>query len=85
MGISVKNFEAEAEIRYLAERLGVGLTEAIQLAVKAKMAELDAQKLADFDRRMAAIKRLQEELRPFRKDGATSNCDDLYDQDGLPA
>jgi antitoxin VapB len=85
MGISVKNLEAEAEIRYLAERLGVGLTEAIQLAVKAKMAELDAQKLADFDRRMAAIKRLQEELRPFRKDGATSNCDDLYDQDGLPA
>jgi hypothetical protein len=85
MGISVKNLEAEAEIRYLAERLGVGLTEAIQLGVKAKMAELDAQKLADFDRRMAAIKRLQEELRPFRKDGATSNCDDLYDQDGLPA
>jgi hypothetical protein len=85
MGINVKNLGAEAEIRHLAERLGVGLTEAIQAGVRAKLAELDAQKQADVDRKMAAIKRIQEELRPFRKEGATSNCDDLYDEDGLPA
>jgi hypothetical protein len=84
MGINVKNLGAEAEIRHLADRLGVGLTEAIQAGVRAKLAELDAQKQADFDRKMAAIKRIQEEMRPFVKPGTTSSCDEFYDEDGLP-
>lgn len=84
MGISVRNIEAEAEIRQLAERMGVGLTEAIQAGVKSKLAELDAERKAEVDRRMAVIKRIQDELRPFIKAGPTSSCDEFYDEDGLP-
>lgn len=84
MGINVKNLQAEAEIRHLAHRLGVGLTEAIQLGVKAKIAELDAQKQGEFDRRLAAIRDIQERLRPFIPEGATSDCSAFYNEFGEP-
>lgn len=85
MGINVKNERVEADIRLLAEKLGVGLTEAIEAGVKAKLAELQALKDADIARRMAAIAEIQARVARYVPAGSSSNHDDLYDDDGLPA
>jgi hypothetical protein len=85
MGINVKNERVEAEIRLLAEKLGVGLTEAIDAAVTAKLAELEAARQAEIARKTAAIEEIQERLRPFLTPEMTSGCSDLYNEFGEPA
>lgn len=89
MGINVKNAEVEAEIRLLAAELDVGLTEAILEAVRWRREALRAERVAareaEIARKMAAIRAMQDEVRPFIKPGTTSSCDEFYDEDGLPA
>jgi hypothetical protein len=89
MGINVKNIEVEQEIRLLASELNVGLTDAIFDAVRQRRASLarerDEAKQVEFDRRMAAIRRIQDQLRPLIKPSMTSNCDEFYDENGFPA
>lgn len=85
MGINVKNAVVEAEVRLLADKMGVGLTEAIEAGVKAKLAELEAERQATFERKMAAVREIQERLRPFIPEGVTSDCSDLYNEFGEPA
>jgi antitoxin VapB len=85
MGINVKNAAVEEDIRLLASRLGLGLTEAIEQAVKARLGQLDAEKHAETTRKLAAIRHIQGELRPLLALGVTSDCGELYDDDGLPA
>ena len=84
MGISVKNARVEAEIRLLADKMGVSLTEAIEAGVQAKLAELAAARAADIQRRKAAIQAIQERVAARIKPGTTSDHSDLYDEFGLP-
>lgn len=89
MGINVKNAEVEAEVRLLAAELDVGLTEAILDAVRWRRGVLTAERVvareAEIARKMAVIRVIQGEIRPFLKPGVTSSCDEFYDEDGLPA
>lgn len=85
MGINVKNEAVVAEVRLLAEKLGVGVTEAIDAAVKAKLAELEAARQGEIARKLAAIEEIQERLRPFLTPDMTSDCSDLYNEFGEPA
>jgi antitoxin VapB len=84
MGINVKNARVEAEVRLLAEKLGVGLTEAIEAGVTAKLGLLQAEKDADIARRVAVIAEIQARVAQYVPEGATSDHRDLYDDDGLP-
>ena len=85
MGINVKNAAVEAEIRLLADKMGVGLTEAIEAGVKAKLAELEAERVADIARRMEAIREIQNRIAEVIPPGASSDHSDLYDEYGAPA
>lgn len=89
MGINVKNAEVEAEVRLLAAELDVGLTEAILDAVRWRRGMLTAERVvareAEIARKMAVIRVIQDEIRPFLKPGVTSSCDEFYGEDGLPA
>ena len=85
MGINVKNERVEAAIRVLADKMGVGLTEAIDAGIQAKLAELEAARQAEIARKLAAIAEMQARIAPLIPPGTTSSCDEFYDEDGLPA
>lgn len=85
MGISVKNQRVEAEIRLLADKMGVSLTEAIEAGVQTKLAELAAAREADLVRRRAVIAEIQDRVARHMPPGVTSDHSDLYDEFGLPA
>jgi hypothetical protein len=84
MGINVKRQDVVDEVHLLASKLGLGITDAIKDAVSERLAALERERQIEFERRMAAIRKVQEEFRLLGTDGMTSNCDDLYDEDGLP-
>jgi hypothetical protein len=85
MGINVKNERVEAGIRLLAEKMGVGLTDAIEAGVQTRLAQIEAEHDAEVARKLAAIKEVQDRLRPHVPPGATSDCNDLYNEFGEPA
>lgn len=85
MGISIKNERVEAEIRLLADKLGVGLTEAVEAGVRAKLSALEAEHEAEIARKLKAIDDIVARVRPLVPAGATSSCDDLYNDFGEPA
>ena len=56
MGLSIKRVETERKARAVAERLGVSLTEAIDVALEAKWRELTAEEReAQMDRDREAL------------------------------
>lgn len=94
MGLNIKRPETEANIRKLAARTGESLTDAIDRAVREKLARLDAQ--AARNRPAETAEQILEKLRPLqeavaaerrsRGDTRTSKelMDELYDEHGLP-
>lgn len=85
MGINVKRKDVVDNVHLLAGKLGIGITETIDQAVSEKLAHMEVERLADIAFRMAAIREIQERLRPFIPDGATSDCRALYNEFGEPA
>ena len=83
MGISIKNERVEAEIRLLADKLGVGLTEAVEAGVRAKLADLEAAREAEIARKMAKIREIQAHFRDL-PEPQPSDDDWLYDEWGAP-
>jgi hypothetical protein len=85
MGINVKREDVVANVHLLASKLGLGITETIENAVVEKLKRMEMEREADIQLRIEKIREIQERLRPHIPDGATSNCDEFYDEDGLPA
>jgi antitoxin VapB len=90
MGMNIKNPEAYALAREIAERAGLSLTDAVLVALREKRAALTdaAEEGAQADRLLAYGRRLTE-ARPRASAGTgprpTSDTDDLYDAAlGLP-
>jgi antitoxin VapB len=94
MGLNIKKPETEANIRKLAARTGESLTDAIDRAVREKLARLDAETVPEQTRETA--EEILEKLRPLqeaieaegRARGDTRSLlelmDELYDENGLP-
>jgi hypothetical protein len=68
MAVMIKHPEAEAEIRLLARRRGVSLTEAVLMAVRHQNAQ-DKQ-YESFDSRNAAVMAMADSLGPSVYDAA---------------
>ena len=86
MSLNIKNEEVHAAVRELAQVLGVSQTSAVEVAVRAKLAELDVERQrAERERRIRqAVADLQE---AFVDDGTDlwQVMEDLYDpKTGLP-
>lgn len=83
MSLNIKNEATHALVRQLAALRGVSQTEAVDEAVRARLAELNAQKEQQrrFDRTMDIAR---ETSQIIRDTGGPLNVDDLYDEMGLP-
>lgn len=86
MSLNIKNEEVHDAVRELARMLGVSQTSAVEVAVRAKLAELDEERQrADRERR---IRQAVAELQQAFKDADTDLwqvMEDLYDPEtGLP-
>ena len=86
MSLNIKNEEVHAAVRELAQVLGMSQTSAVEVAVRAKLAELDVERQrAERERRIRqAVADLQE---AFVDDGTDlwEVMEDLYDpKTGLP-
>ena len=86
MSLNIKNEEVHAAVRELAQVLGMSQTSAVEVAVRAKLAELDVERQrAERERRIRqAVADLQE---AFVEDGTDlwQVMEDLYDpKTGLP-
>ena len=86
MGLNIKNEDVHAAVRELAQVLGMSQTSAVEVAVRAKLAELDVERQrAERERRIRqAVADLQE---AFVDDGTDlwQVMEDLYDpKTGLP-
>lgn len=84
MGLSIKNDEVEARIRRLTELTGEGVTEAVDAAVRARLAELENVKEERAKKRLAALDALLEDLGPLPPLDQKAVDDELYDENGLP-
>lgn len=83
MSLNIKNERTHALVRELATLRGVSQTEAVEEAVRARLAELkmDSDQKARFDRIMAISR---ETAQIIRDTGGPLDIDDLYDELGLP-
>lgn len=78
--LNIKNQETEAAVRKLADQLGTSLTEAITIAVRCKLQQLEIDR-GDY------LQRIQKSAAQVQKVSAPSAWlteSDLYDQTGLP-
>lgn len=87
MGLNIKNPDTEAAIRELATTRGVGLTEAVDQAVREALGRDVQAKAFDIEERRRRIDGITRRFasRP-RLDPRTSTeiMDNLYDENGLP-
>lgn len=84
MSLNIKNEEVHEAVRALAQRLGVSQTSAVEVAVRARLAELD-----DLNRREDRAHRIREAVTAAQEAFAGVDLDivdaDLYDTStGLP-
>ncbi|HEX4533371.1 MAG TPA: type II toxin-antitoxin system VapB family antitoxin [Rhizomicrobium sp.] len=89
MGINIKSESAEAIVRELAARTGEGLTEAIEIAARERLARLEAAPRQTLENFLEAIRPLQDAI--ARERGASGDqrtarelIEELYDEHGLP-
>ena len=83
MSLNIKNERTHALVRELATLTGVSQTEAVEQAVRARLAELNAD--AEIQRRYERIMAISRETSQIlREHGWTLSTDDLYDENGLP-
>ena len=89
--LNIKDAETTRMVRELAELTGETQTEVVRKAVQERLAKAKADaeveerrgKL-DYERTLAEIRRIQEEVRKHMKPGDFLTDDDLYDERGLP-
>ncbi len=84
MGLSIKNDEVEARIRRLTEITGQGVTEAIDGAVREKLARVERVSEEEVQRRMRALDVILARLGPLPKLDPGAIDDEMYDEFGAP-
>jgi hypothetical protein len=82
--IQIKRPEVTADIRMLAELMGVSITDAIANAVGNQLALERVKADARLRKRRKAAEDLLTELRQLPVKGPILSDDDLYDAEGLP-
>ena len=80
MGLNVKNEEVERDVRELARRTGLGVSEAIGMAVREQLGRQKRRDVIDLKRVLEIIDAAQQEGDPPVLDPSAF----LYDDDGLP-
>ena len=83
MGLNIKNEEVHRLAREVAARTGETMTHAIQMALEERLARLTKQQVDDRKDRAARVRAILDSIPHYP--GVTSNHDDLYDENGLPA
>ena len=82
--IQIKNAEVVRDIRELAERTGLPLTEAVADAVRRRLAEEKTKDAARIEERRRAIDEAVALISALPRIGEPLTDEDLYDADGLP-
>ncbi len=92
MSLNIKNPRTTALVRELAERTGTSQTEAVEVAVRERLAALDAgdsNESGSLEERVKASERLVERIRanltPSERHALRTAESELYDESGLPA
>lgn len=83
MALSIRNPQTEAAVRELAARTGLGLTEAIDMAVRHQLAGPQAREAVQEHRRVR-IDDMREWIAANVDTALILDEDDLYDANGLP-
>lgn len=84
MGLSIKNEAVEAKVRRLAELTGLGVTEAIDVAVSEKLDRHGRVSPEEQARRIAAIHALLDSIGPLPPLDQKAINEEMYDEFGLP-
>lgn len=86
MGLNIKNVRTVELVRELARRTGLSQTSAVEEAVRAKLAEVDAG--TGRDERRANVHKLLDDLdrslTARQKNQIRADAQQLYDDHGLP-
>jgi antitoxin VapB len=82
MSLNIKNERTHALVRELATLRGVSQTEAVEEAVRARLAELNADQ--DRQARFERIMAIAQEMAPGLREAGVVSTDFLYDEYGLP-
>ena len=82
MSLNIKNERTHALVRELATLRGVSQTEAVDEAVRARLAELNAEK--DQRARSERIMAIAQQMEPGLREAGVLSTDFLYDECGLP-
>lgn len=83
MGLSIKNEAVEAKVRRLAALTGLGVTEAIDLAVSEKLAREGRVSAEEQARRIAAVRAVLDSIGPLPPLDQKAIDDEVYDEHGL--
>lgn len=83
MALSIRNPETEAAVRELAELTGLGLTETIDMAVRAQLASPSAARQSE-ERQRARITEARAWITENVDTTLIRSDDELYDEHGLP-
>jgi hypothetical protein len=85
MALSLRDTETELLVRTFAKQRSTSMTKAIRAAIVEAMANDAVRHEAEFQRKMAAIKEIQERYAKLPVLDPTVNADDwMYDENGLP-
>ena len=86
MALSIKDPETDRLVRRLAQREGTSMTGAIKLAVDNELKRGARFSPEELDRRRAAIRALQDEIKKYPIDWSLTDEQILgYDENGLPS
>ncbi len=84
MGLSIKNEEVEARVRRLAQLTGLGVTEAVDDAVRRRLEALAHDAAAESARLQDAIAAIRLQFGPFTALDQKAVDEEMYDENGIP-
>ena len=82
--IQIRNLEIVEDIRKLAERTRLPITEAVGRAVRSEIERLEATRALELEAKRKAIDEIIERFNALPTVGPDLTDDDLYDEWGLP-
>lgn len=82
--IQIRNPEVVRDIRALADRMGVPLTQAVADAVRRRLAEEGGKASASQEARRKAVREAVRKFQALPRTGRLLTDADLYDDSGLP-
>lgn len=83
MSLSIKNPSLEQRVRELASIMGVGAIEAIDVAVREKLARAGLASVQEQAKKAAALRAIRERYGPFAPLDRQAIEDEMYDDHGI--